>query len=684
LCTTSGPNGTDPGSANAAAVSFNTDAECPVAPQCALANGNDASVFTGGGSKDFADIQSSWLYKDGSTPAKDDLQHAYAARYSVTPDSTPPTLCPAGSNATCELLYFGADRIDASGDSQIGFWFYQNRIELTPTPSNGGFKFSGFHKDGDILVLSDFTQGGGTPNVKVYEWNFDPTPGTNPADDGDLPGGGNGTCKTVGGNKVCDDLIVLGGSSSSPADCIGPPTVGAADAFCATVNNVTKTSPWPFSDKSGSSSFLPGEFYEGGINLSLLPAGLASECFSSFSAEQRASADADSVLKDFVLGNFGNCTAQISTQVSSTSVNPGTAVHDTATIVGNKPNITPTSPPNVEFFLCSFAADTTDLCDGGDAAHTGTSIGSSALSGSGGTATADSPDVNDPTSLAPGRYCFRAEWAGDSNYPDDLVEYGQDPGAVECFVVLQSPTTTQTEPRRASNGTAITTPVAVNAHVVDYALVTGATGFGTPTGAVNFFICNPTQVTGAAGAETCAAGTGTPLSGNPRTVTAVANSSPPQSEATSSPFVVANVVGVWCFRAEYVSDTANYTDSSDANHTECFKVRDTSTTRTAQNWLPNDSAHVASVGGTAISGTVRFVLYNNGTCDGSVPANILATFANRPLDANGNAKTNNLTTYVAVTPGATISWKATFTSGTPGTVVGSTSTCESSVLTISD
>src|SRR5439155_11611503 len=57
LCKTSGPGGTDPGSANAAAVSFNTDAVCPVAPQCATANGNDASVFTGGGSKDFKDIQ---------------------------------------------------------------------------------------------------------------------------------------------------------------------------------------------------------------------------------------------------------------------------------------------------------------------------------------------------------------------------------------------------------------------------------------------------------------------------------------------------------------------------------------------------------------------------------------------------------------------------------------------------
>src|SRR5438128_1849768 len=46
-------NTPDPGSAGAASVSFSPDAHCPVAPQCTTANGNDASVYTGGGSKDF-------------------------------------------------------------------------------------------------------------------------------------------------------------------------------------------------------------------------------------------------------------------------------------------------------------------------------------------------------------------------------------------------------------------------------------------------------------------------------------------------------------------------------------------------------------------------------------------------------------------------------------------------------
>src|SRR5439155_154660 len=197
-------------------------------------------------------------------------------------------------------------------------------------------------------------------------WNFDPTPGTNPADDGALPGGGNGSCS----NHVCDDLIPLLGITN--ADC---GVAGAGDAACAVVNTGSTTSPWAFKDKSGNTSFATAEFYEGGINLSLLPAGIASECFSSFSVETRSSATPDAVLKDFVLGNFGSCTATLSTTPSNTTnpVTPGTAVHDTATVTGSRATINPTG--NVTFFLCSFGTDITQTCDDSDTAHHGDQVG---------------------------------------------------------------------------------------------------------------------------------------------------------------------------------------------------------------------------------------------------------------------------------------------------------------------
>ena len=57
-------------------------------------------------------------------------------------------------------------------------------------------------------------------------------------------------------------------------------------------------------------------------------------------------------LKDFVLAELAPCEAEMTTQVSDESVIPGEPVHDTATVVGNNPAITPTG--TVTFFLCTF------------------------------------------------------------------------------------------------------------------------------------------------------------------------------------------------------------------------------------------------------------------------------------------------------------------------------------------
>jgi hypothetical protein len=114
-------------------------------------------------------------------------------------------------------------------------------------------------------------------------------------------------------------------------------------------------------------------------------------------------------------------------------------------------------------------------------------------------------------------------------------------------------------------------------------------------------------------------------------------------------------------------------------------VKDTSTITTAQEWLPNDNATILlSDGVTAGSGTVDFTLYSNGTCTpGTADANVIHTFANRPINASGKAKTDNLTFSIVVTPSATISWRATFTSD-DANVDGSTSHCETSTVTIND
>ena len=61
-----------------------------------------------------------WDYREvdlNGLPDKDNLLHSFAARYSLAPSST----CPSGSAPTCEVLYFGSDRYDNSGDAQQGF-----------------------------------------------------------------------------------------------------------------------------------------------------------------------------------------------------------------------------------------------------------------------------------------------------------------------------------------------------------------------------------------------------------------------------------------------------------------------------------------------------------------------------------------------------------------------------------
>ena len=133
-------------------------------------DGVDASIFTTGGSKDDLDIPN-WRHTDGSVPDKDDLVHAYAARY--------------GSD-----IYFGADRFAANGDAQVGLWFLRGQV----APLADG-TFSGAHTNGDILVLSDFTNGGGTPTIRVFEWHS--------------PGGSiNGTLDLIGGSLTPQDCAM--------------------------------------------------------------------------------------------------------------------------------------------------------------------------------------------------------------------------------------------------------------------------------------------------------------------------------------------------------------------------------------------------------------------------------------------------------------------------------------------
>jgi hypothetical protein len=396
-----------------------------------------ASIFTGGGSKDPIDI-SSWAWKDaGGLPDKDNLLHAFAARYVKDPTLT----CPSGTAAKCDIIYFGSDRFDNSGDAQQGFWFFQNKITLGNVKSGGGFNFNGVHRLGDLLVISDFSNGGTVSTISVYKWN--------PAVSGNL------------------ELLF----SSDDANCA---TVSAHDAACGLVNGSDgTTSPWSFTDKSGNSTFLQGELYEGGINLSTL--GLSNECFSSVASETRSSTSTTATLKDFVLGQFGSCTATMTTAASNQgTVLPGTSITDTATITGSNPNQHPSG--DVTFFLCG----PTEVTSAGCPSPSGTSVGSPVTLiphlAVDGISTATSSAVAPTT---PGRYCFRAEWPGDLNYVQE-GGFSHTDNSAECFTVQDtSSVTTAQRWLPQDRATVTTTGGSAVSGTVTFSLVENGTCSGT-------------------------------------------------------------------------------------------------------------------------------------------------------------------------------------------------------------
>jgi hypothetical protein len=422
-----------------------------------------SSIFTGGGSKDPQNI-SNWAWKDaGGLPDKDNLLHGFATRYSVDSNSH----CPGPGGNTdgtkkCDVLYFGSDRYDNSGDAQQGFWFFQNKITQGSTPSGGGFNFNGVHKSGDLLVISDFSNGGTTSFISVFKW--DPTcTATNKPD---------GTCADA-------NLRTLSTSGNARCDLQQP-----GDAFCGLVNSGTITMPWSFTDKSNTASngALNGEFYEGGINLSAF--NLGGECFSSIASETRSSTSTTATLKDFVLGQFAVCGASLKTTPSGdgtlSGVNGSATVSDSAAITVSGLANPPAPTGSVKFYLCGPSTTALTSCDATGSLKSTVDLSTATQVGNVFTAGSGNVTVN-----SSGYYCWFATWPGDGNYDPSPATAFSDGSSTECFKITQptSVSTTLHETNSsgtdvvpANNGTTIT--IDANGYVTDYATVspTGATG----------------------------------------------------------------------------------------------------------------------------------------------------------------------------------------------------------------
>jgi len=160
------------------------------------------------------------------------------------------------------------------------------------------------------------------------------------------------------------------------------------------------------------------------------------------------------------------------------------------------------------------------------------------------------------------------------------------------------------------------------------------------------------------------------------------------SSGTGSGSLTPSAVGVYEWIAVYGGDSPNTLGASTTcrDTGEASTVTDTTSTSTAQNWLPNDTATITSAGGSPINGTVTFTLYNNGTCTaGTNNANVL--YKEGPISVSGasgtQVSTNNTSVTVTFVGTTTVSWEVVYSSGNTN-ISGSNSNCETTTLTITN
>jgi hypothetical protein len=577
-----------------------------------------ASIFTGGGSKDPQDINN-WAWKDaGGLPDKDNLLHSFAARYPNTSKG--------------DVLFFGSDRLDNSGDAQQGFWFFQNSIGQNGGSVGGGTGFTGVHKAGDLLVISDFSNGGTTSTITVYAW--DPT------------------CTKTTGTTVgaCGDANLRIKGTSASANCA---SAAANDSFCGIVNPTNGTvAPWPYTDKSGNSTYLQGEFYEGGVNLTAL--GLGNECFASVASETRSSTSTTATLKDFILGQFGGCGSAVTTQSSITGT---TSIGTGSVSVSDSAHVTVSGVANwagtVQFHLRGPI---------GAANEVSTDIGGPV------TVSNSTPDASSATATvtAAGDYCWSAHFHATT--PATGVPDADDNGMNECFTV------TPVTPALATN--AGPGPVQLGNPISDTATLTGtANKPGTPA-------INPTTAGGPAGGTI----TFTAFGPNNCTTAVFSTTVTVSGDGTYGPVsFTPTAVGTYHWAATYSGDPPNTNGTS--HNTNCtdtgedVTVTSTTAATSAQTWLPNDTGTVTSAGGAPLNGTLSIQLYTGATCaSGSEVSGQLYTKTLTNAVSPQTLTTTN--TSFTVSTSTSTSWLVTFTSNDPN--VAGSSHCESTSLTITN
>jgi hypothetical protein len=609
------------------------------------ATGSKDTLNVSGGGQ----VNGSWECKrDNNLLDKNDIMNAYAVSYS-----------PTGGD---EILYFGLERNGNEGAANVGFWFLQDGTVncIGPETGGGAVPFVGNHTDGDLLVVSEFTQGGTVSTIQVFRW----------------VGGPNGCVDNPTMAGSCDGQAVVSGNDcraqNAPLD----------DDACATVNlsPLTNGIPWLTVDKTVVGHTLDArEFFEGGINLS--DTGLGGKCFSTFLASTRASQELGSNLHDFSRGQLGGCVTELTTtpknglgggivdtdgdglpEVTIGTGAAGVNVTDSANLTVEGAD---TWSGTLHFFLCGPIA--TGTCDtGGLEIGSGTPVNQGTVM----------PVLSGSAKLTSvGRYCWRGFFdSATADVADDT-----DSSIGECFEVL--PVTpalaTQAGPD-VTLGSAITD----SATLIGTAFDPGTNGPNATYPSINATMTVPANGTitfTLFGPGNC---TAVPTGFSPIQVTVSGDrATHPGYTASFTP----TQVGEFTWVATYTGDSPNTlgagpTACPDAN--EAVVVTGVAASTTAQNWLPNDTATIT--GPTNLNGTLTFTLYTGNNCgvtSGSVVPGQSYSFTLTNAPSPAERTTTNSTFRVTTANQGAYSWLVHYDDTT---LTDPADKCEVSTVSITD
>ena len=346
-------------------------------------------------------------------------------------------------------MYFGMEKFADNGNNNVAFWFLQSGAACVST--GGNTAWTGGHVDGDILIVSAFTNGGGVSGIDAYRWNGD------------------------------DDTGSLGATSiATGKDC---KTTAGLDTICATTNsgaleeNDAIETPWLTANSADGvgHTLQPTEFFEGGINLTAT--NLADKCFNTFVGNTRSSQELGATLFDYTRGTLGGCTSGVVTtpsagQNGTVSIGAGASISVTDSAVITATGVA-TFGGTVKFYLCGplTLASTSNCSTGGE--QIGLPLSGETVTGAAGTATV----VSDSAIVTKvGRYCWRAEYSGDS---DKGVPGSSDPANTtnvnECFSVTPL---TPTLPTSATGSVVLGTAIDDTATLTGTANQPGTGGVG--------------------------------------------------------------------------------------------------------------------------------------------------------------------------------------------------------------